>query len=79
MAREPQIAYWAKDGRWHITGLYIPTEADRRQYPASYPLGDDGPFYRWSSESFDTKTEAANELVILAGLDALAPMIREPR
>lgn len=54
----PQAAFWEKEGCWHITEKYNPTEEDSRRYSASYPPGDPGPFYRWARESFDTEEEA---------------------
>jgi len=56
--RKPKVAFWEKDGRWHISEEYHPTEEDRCRYSKSYPQGDNGPFYNWSKESFDTEQEA---------------------
>lgn len=56
--RKPTAKRWEKDGKWHITEPYIPTETDRVMFPVSYPPGDDGPFFVWSTESFDTEAEA---------------------
>lgn len=58
MSRGPRAARWQKDGRWHITELYEPTLADRRQFPTSYPASDPGPFYIWAAESYLTEAEA---------------------
>ena len=62
--RRPTIAFWEKDGRWHITKRYEPTESDRKQFPLSYPPGNSGPFYVWSDDSFDTKEAAAAALQV---------------
>lgn len=57
---EPE--FWRKDGRWHIAEEIVPTEADRKACPVSYPEGDPGPFYRWVDESFATREEALDAL-----------------
>jgi hypothetical protein len=56
--RQPQVARWEKDGRWHYTERYEPTALDRERFPVSYPAGNPGPFYRWATDSFDTEREA---------------------
>ena len=54
--------FWPKDGAWHVTEPYQPTESDRKRYPASYPEGDDGPFYRWAERSFHRRQDAIDAL-----------------
>lgn len=56
--RKPTVSKWEKDGAWHFTVEYVPTKRDRLNFPSSYPAGDDGPFFRWSEESFATEEEA---------------------
>ncbi len=56
--RKPEVALWAKDGMWHYTERYEPTEDDRKRYPVSYPEGDSGPFFKWAAKSFYTELEA---------------------
>jgi len=56
--QNPRAEFWEKDGRWHITEEYHPTEEDRQRYSASYPEGDDGPFFVWAMESFDSEEDA---------------------
>lgn len=62
----PRVQCWHKDGAWHVSLPYVPTDADRAQYPQSYPADDEGPFYRWADESFGTEAEA-NEFLKAAG------------
>lgn len=62
MSRGPKVARWAKDGQWHITEAYVPTESDRAMFSVSYPPGDPGPFFVWSQDSFDTEAEARKAL-----------------
>ena len=52
------VSWWEKDGMWHYALPCAPTEYDRKHFPVSYPLNDDGPFFRWTAHSFHTKTEA---------------------
>jgi len=56
--RKRHVARWDKDGRWHVTELYIPTPQDRQSFPASYPTNDEGPFFIWSVDSYCTEAEA---------------------
>lgn len=56
------VSWWAKDQVWHITEFYYPTEADKKEFPASYPAGIGGPFYRWSEREFGTREDAIREL-----------------
>lgn len=56
-------SWWSKDGYWHVARPHVPTEEDRRVFYSTYPPGNDGPFYRWTDESFDTREEAIAALV----------------
>jgi hypothetical protein len=60
--RKPHVAKWEKDDAWHFTVRYVPTKQDRLQFPVSYPPGDDGPFFRWHTESYDTREQALNAM-----------------
>jgi len=51
-------AWWQKDGAWHTALPYEPTEADRKQFSASYPDGDNGPFFRWTANEYPTREAA---------------------
>lgn len=51
-------SWWQKDGYWHHTVPYAPTEEDRRFFPVSYPTGNDGPFRNWDGTGYDTESEA---------------------
>ena len=71
--------FWSKDGAWHITEPYVPTAEDREMFPASYPPGDDGPFYIWSSERYYTEAEALEAIAEAEGTGrARAGTIRSP-
>ena len=56
--RGPTVSYWPKDGSWHITEPYEPSDSDRAMFPNSYPADDPGPFFVWAAGSFDTELEA---------------------
>ena len=60
--RKLEVSFWNKDGRWHISERYSPSEQDRKRYPVSYPADDLGPFFRWSEQSFDTEREALDAI-----------------
>lgn len=57
-----RVAFWTKDGAWHTSEIYVPTAEDRRRYPVSYPEGDDGPFYVWTEDAYDSEEEALAKL-----------------
>jgi len=50
--------YWTKDGMWHIARLHTPTAEDRQKYPASYPEGSKGAYFKWTNEQYATRDEA---------------------
>ena len=56
------VERWEKDGRWHYTEPYEPTEMDRLRFPTSYPPDDKGPFFKWALESFNTADAAVAAL-----------------
>ena len=51
-------AWWQKDGAWHIALPYKPTDRDRRNFPVSYPEGDNGPFFSWTGDQHENKVAA---------------------
>ncbi len=57
--------FWRKDGLWHFTTVYEPTDDERKTQPVSYPEDDPGPFYKWHDEGFDTENEAVAAMTAL--------------
>jgi len=55
-------AFWCKDGYWHTALPFKPTDRDRKLYPVRYPPGNNGPFFKWSGERFETKEEAVKAI-----------------
>ena len=53
-----KIAWWQKDGAWHVALPFEPSDADRAQYPTTYPKGDSGLFHLWTAKAFDTREQA---------------------